>query len=546
MRVYKLILINLFFFINCAANVDDKLADFNDPASDKLKQDSSSQNLTKNNSSNKDLFQGVQFFMDGMLYMDQGDYARAIIEFQESIEVGSSSAEVYFNMSEAYWMLQKYDKSISLAKKAISLDEGAIDYKISLGKKYIALNKFELSLEIFSKISKLNPENADILFIIGDLKAELNDIDGALLYYQEAYNVNNDLVVALEIAAQLAFNSNHRDLSKIFKKLLLADPSNSEYLRGYLESIEGNNLEELLALLDIEEMKNNPYYNNLYNQIALDLLRQGKYQSAEKFLNDSLARKENDRFALYYLSLVYREIARNDLALEISRKHTNFYPNDKEGYINTALSLFALQRFSEAIEELSIALSLFPEDFEINYFLGLAHYSSKDFAKAEEFYSKSFKIDDQSVAAMHGLAMTYDQNDKWDKSDELYTKLISINDQDAQAYNNFAYSLVERNEDLDYALILAKKAIQINPDVSAYLDTIGWIYFKLSEFEKAKDYISKALLYEDTSAVILEHYGDVLISLNEIDEALIFYNKALLLDESNDALKSKIASYDTE
>ena len=142
--------------------------------------------------------------------------------------------------------------------------------------------------------------------------------------------------------------------------------------------------------------------------------------------------------------------------------------------------------------------------------------------------------------------MTYDQNEKWEKSDELYTKLIVINDRDAQAYNNFAYSLVERDEDLEYALSLAEKAIQISPDVSAYLDTIGWIYYKLSEFEKAKDYISQALLYEDTSSVILEHYGDVLISLNEIDEAIIFYNKALLLDEDNNNLKLKISSYDTQ
>ena len=129
---------------------------------------------------------------------------------------------------------------------------------------------------------------------------------------------------------------------------------------------------------------------------------------------------------------------------------------------------------------------------------------------------------------------------------KLYTKLIVINDRDAQAYNNFAYSLVERDEDLEYALSLAEKAIQISPDVSAYLDTIGWIYYKLSEFEKAKDYISQALLYEDTSSVILEHYGDVLISLNEIDEAIIFYNKALLLDEDNNNLKLKISSYDTQ
>ena len=138
--------------------------------------------------------------------------------------------------------------------------------------------------------------------------------------------------------------------------------------------------------------------------------------------------------------------------------------------------------------------------------------------------------------------MTYDQNEEWNKSDDLYTKLIAINDQDAQAYNNFAYSLVERGEDLDYALSLSSKAIEISPQTSAYLDTIGWIYYKLSDLNKAKEFISKAILYDDTSAVILEHYGDVLIELNEVSEALIFYRKALLLDENNEDLISKISS----
>ena len=130
--------------------------------------------------------------------------------------------------------------------------------------------------------------------------------------------------------------------------------------------------------------------------------------------------------------------------------------------------------------------------------------------------------------------------------DRLYTKLIALNDRDAQAYNNFAYSLVERDEDLEYALTLAEKAIRISPDVSAYLDTIGWIYYKLSEFEKAKDFIAQALIYDDSSAVILEHYADVLISVEEIDEALIFYNKALLLDEDNEQLQTKISSYESQ
>ena len=487
---------------------------------------------------------GIQFFMDGMMFMEQGDYSRAIIEFQEAIERGSNSAEVYHSISEGYWMIQKYDKSIYYALKAIDKDSISKDYKISLGKKYIALNELNLSLQIFENLANSEEDNADILFIIGDLKSQLKDIDGALVYYQEAYDKDNALILALEVAAQLAIESKHRDAAFIVKKLLLSNPMNPEYLKLYIESIEqGNNLNEIESLLNNKEIRSNPFINNLYNQIAYEYLINGYYDKSEEFFEKSLEINDKDRFALYYLSTLYRESAKFDQSIQLSEQHIKLYPNDKEGYINKSISLLSLQRFDLAKDQLSQALELFPEDFQINYFLGLAYYSLKDFASAEIFYKKALSIDTSSIAAMHALAMAYDQNKKWEKSDQLYTELIALNTNDAQAYNNYAYSLIERNEDVDYALTLAKKAIELSPKTSSYLDTIGWIYFKLNDLEKAKEFIGEALVYDESSSVVLEHYGDVLIKLNEIDQALIFYNKALDLDEENKDLIEKISQY---
>jgi len=144
--------------------------------------------------------------------------------------------------------------------------------------------------------------------------------------------------------------------------------------------------------------------------------------------------------------------------LHCTEKHISSYPDDKEGYINKSISLLSLQRFDTVIDELSNALKLFPEDFEINYFLGLAYYSLKEFESSEVFYKKALSLDISSIPAMHALAMIYDQNKKWDQSDKLYTDLITINTKDAQAYNNYAYSLIERNEDVAYALTLDKRS----------------------------------------------------------------------------------------
>ncbi|GIS42787.1 MAG: hypothetical protein Ct9H90mP15_08270 [Candidatus Neomarinimicrobiota bacterium] len=52
--------------------------------------------------------------MDGLMFMEQGDYSRAIIEFQDAIEMGSLSGEIYYSISECYWMIQKYEKVFSM------------------------------------------------------------------------------------------------------------------------------------------------------------------------------------------------------------------------------------------------------------------------------------------------------------------------------------------------------------------------------------------------------------------------------------------------
>ena len=262
---------------------------------------------------------------------------------------------------------------------------------------------------------------------------------------------------------------------------MLADPSNPKYLQLFVESLsDSNNLNDIEELLKNEAIKSNPFVNNLYNQLGYEYLVNGVIDKSIEYFEKSLSINENDRFALYYLSNVYRDLKEYDKSISIAEKQITLYPQEKDGYINKIISLLTVEDFEKAVEVLLESLKIFPNDFDINYFLGIAHYSLENFIDSETYYEKALKIDNQSTTAMHGLAMVYDKNKKWNKSDQLYIDLIADNINDAQAYNNYAYSLVERNKDIDYALTLAQKAIELSPNTSAYLDTIGWIYFKLS------------------------------------------------------------------
>ena len=165
----------------------------------------------------------------------------------------------------------------------------------------------------------------------------------------------------------------------------------------------------------------------------------------------------------------------------------------------------------------------------------------KQYDLAISYYQKSRQIEPNSTSLLHSMAILYDAIKEWDKSDEIYIDLINVDSLDAQALNNYAYSLVERNENLNKALKMAKKAVSLEPQNASYLDTIGWIYFKLNKIDKAKEYLESSLEIVKDNSVVLEHLGDVLMKDNKQKEAIDYYKRALALDKDNPKLIKKVS-----
>ena len=110
------------------------------------------------------------------------------------------------------------------------------------------------------------------------------------------------------------------------------------------------------------------------------------------------------------------------------------------------------------------------------------------------------------------------------------------------ALNNLGYFLVERNIKFEEALEMIRKAVEIDPTNPSYLDSFGWVNYKLGKFAEAEKYLKEALRY-DTSSTIFEHLGDVYQKQNKLDDAKTNWQKALnLASDVKDItrLKSKI------
>ena len=93
---------------------------------------------------------------------------------------------------------------------------------------------------------------------------------------------------------------------------------------------------------------------------------------------------------------------------------------------------------------------------------------------------------------------------------------------------------------MNKALKMARRAVALEPENGAYLDTIGWIFYKLGNYQEALRFIRQAVSGRENTAEVLEHLGDVYDKLGDTGNARQYWQKALEQEPDNENLKNKL------
>jgi Tfp pilus assembly protein PilF len=216
------------------------------------------------------------------------------------------------------------------------------------------------------------------------------------------------------------------------------------------------------------------------------------------------------------------------------------FPDDFTTNLILGLSLAQLNKHSEAKLYLKKSVQLNPNDLTALSSYAYTLSQLKENELAINYLKQALAIKPDDVNLLGTLGLIYDSMGKWAECDSVYERALQIDSQNALVNNNYAYSLSERGERLNLALKMAEIAITAVPDNTSYLDTIGWVHFKLGNYREAKDYLEKAIEIGGESAVMLEHLGDIMFKLGDVEKAKSLWQKAFVLDNTNVTLKSKI------
>jgi tetratricopeptide (TPR) repeat protein len=133
--------------------------------------------------------------------------------------------------------------------------------------------------------------------------------------------------------------------------------------------------------------------------------------------------------------------------------------------------------------------------------------------------------DDTQIA--FSLASTYEQTKAFDKAEKAFREIIEADPDHAGALNYLGYMLADRGRKLPEALKLIERALVIEPDNAAYLDSLGWAYFKLKRYNDAVGPLERAAADATRSSVIQDHLGDAYVKLGRHADAADAFDRAL-------------------
>jgi tetratricopeptide (TPR) repeat protein len=458
-------------------------------------------------------------------YAKRGDIASGIDLLKDLAKVRPNEPLAFLNLAYFYLrQLKKPDLAVKYAEQAVQIDPKNVAGYQTLFEVYMALNRKKDAEAILAKAQRLDVKDAGFWLNLTDLSIRLYGSENGNFPQSKLGMVTPLLKKAVSLAGD-----DGNILSKIGDGYVSIDQVSSA-IPFYLQTLELN--------------KNNA---EVRYKLAQSFLKTGQRDQAIKTLEDML--KANPlKFEIYeFLARLYEESGNKERALANYEQAVLLAPNQPENYLRAAELQMQLKQSDRAIKTLEEARHRFPLP-QITYGLAIALSNAKRFAEAlpifeaalQEARSTQNEVIDAGFYFNYGASA--EQCGLIDKAAELLKKSIELDpSKAAQAYNYLGFMWVDRNQNLDEGGEMIKKALEIDPDNGAYLDSLGWYYFKKGEFGKAiTELLHSAERINPPDPVVYEHIGDTYRSLGNNSQALSYWQKALNLDPQNQTIADKI------
>ena len=247
--------------------------------------------------------------------------------------------------------------------------------------------------------------------------------------------------------------------------------------------------------------------------IGATLTRRGGEDLALVYLQLALYLHPNHSLALLSLADLYESVKKPAMAIKVYERMPASSPLKRNAQIQLATNLDAAERSDEAIKILKTVTTEDPKDIEAIMALGNIERGRKKFADCVTTYSQGIEALPEANEKTNWIYYYYrgiceERSKQWSKAEADMRKALDLQPEQPHVLNYLGYSWIDQGINLDEGMKMIKRAVDQRPDDGYIVDSLGWAYFRIGNFEDAVKNLERAIDLKPEDPTINDHLGD--------------------------------------
>jgi tetratricopeptide (TPR) repeat protein len=465
------------------------------------------------------------------------------------------------------------DEAVKLAERLLQLDRNNRNAHLVLGVHSLKLKQYKDAKTHFGQAAH-GPVN-DLIgtllsawssFAANDAKGAVDAIDKVT--GPEWYALFKDMHAGLI----LDLANNKKDAAKRLEHAYKLDPSGLRFMQSYAGFLSRNgSRDEAIKIYD-EFDKQLPRYPLAVEAMAqlrkdeqlpriVDTAQAGAAEALYE-LGAVLGRREDEmslanrglaylQLALYLepnhaLSLIslgdlYEAMKKPELAIKAYERVPASSPLKRNAEIQLGIDLDTLERTDDAKKHLERLIAKQPDDMESILALAGILRERMQYEACGDVYSKAVaqlpKPDRSHWMTFYFRGICFERAKQWAKAEGDFKKALELYPDQPHVLNYLGYSWIDQGLHLDDAMAMIKRSVEQRPDDGYIVDSLGWAYYRLGNYEEAVKHLERAVELKPVDPTINDHLGDVYWRIDRMLEAKFQWSHARDLKPEPDELK---------
>lgn len=460
-----------------------------------------------------------------LVQLKQND--KAVEVLSNATAVAKASGILFAQLGRVYSLLGKRDLAVEANRMAIKkMPRAMLGYR-NLAQIHFQNSQYEEGLKVLDQAAKQSNADANYLIELGELYTGF-------------------------IRAGASPTAKERAL-ETYNRAAKLNPTNAFLIQKLADGFAVVGESERAAELYLRLLERIPSWPGLREKLAELYLRQQDRKKAAEQLEAVIRNNPTHLQAYYLLGNIAFEDKNPKQAAEYFTKAMLLNPNFEPVYYDLAGAQINLNKPYEALATLDKARTKFQQGFVGEFYTAMAYNRLKDYTNvlkhltAAEVIARATETNRLNHGFYYQLGAACERNQKYEEAEKHFRKCLELSPDSSEAMNYLGYMWAERGTNLTEAHDLIEKAVKSEPKNPAYLDSLGWVLFKLNKPKEALPWLLKSIEHsEEPDATLYDHLGDIYSALQQPEKACEAWRKALSVEPSEQIQKKLGATTTSE